>query len=298
MGKSEEKYYDREDVITSYGRYHRPFCHALRNVANYNRKRLRSWKDAQALGLQPCGLCKPYGSPASTLSPVSLATGQGTGATASEKRRDELAVAETAQSNDAIISQLERIFQFMKSPDRASCEQELRGEFHSVWGKLTERVRSLLLASEQQHRTLGYAAPAQIVAGLSTAFELQLQHTILAGLFEHLKIRKVKSLRPSDDLRDAENRERPLWSSSDKPEKCTLGTARLILRHPQPEIGEFFSGLGYDLESIRRAIESVYRHRNPTHHGEPCDPGTVDAIRNDWFSWESRVGGVFSIFFR
>jgi hypothetical protein len=30
----------------------------------------------------------------------------------------------------------------------------------------------------------------------------------------------------------------PKWSSADKPEKCTLGTARLILRLPRPEIEE------------------------------------------------------------
>jgi hypothetical protein len=306
MGQGGEKYYDREDVITSSGKYHRPFCHVLRNVSKYNRKRLRSWKEAHDQGLQPCGLCKPYSSPATTISAGSLVVKQGAGAVEGEKGRDDLTAAEIAdirrsreestQRQDAIISQLERFAELMKSTDRASCEEELLATFHSVWGKLYHRVRALLVASEQKYRTPGYAAPAEIVAGLATAFELQ--HTILAGLFEHLKGRKVKSLRPSHEWPDTESRDRPLWSPADKAEKCTLGTARLILRHPQPEIGEFFNQFGLDLESIRRAIESVYSHRNPTHHGVPYDPGTVDAIRNDWFSWESRVGGVFSIFFR
>jgi hypothetical protein len=307
MGKRGEKYYDGEDVITSYGKYHRPFCHVLRNVANYNRKRLRSWKDAEALGLQPCGLCKPYNSLTSTLPAGSFANGQGTGVVSTGKWRDELAATEMAGirrlqqestlRQDAIISQLERFAELMKSTDRASCEGELRARFNSVWGKLSERVRSLLLASEQKYRTSGYAAPAEIVAGIATAFELQLQHTILAGLFAHLKDRKVRSLQ-SNGLPDAEDRERPLWRSADKAERCTLGTARLILQHPQPEIGEFFSQFGYDLKSVREAIESIYLHRNPTHHGVAYDIGTVDAIRHDWFSWKSRDGGVFSAFFR
>src|SRR5581483_11385306 len=131
MGERGEKYYDREDVITRYGKYHRPFCHVLRNVANYNRERLRSWKDAQALGLQPCGLCKPYGSPTNTASPGSFVAGQATGAAAEEKRREELAgtdIADIRRLNqestlrqEAIISQLERFAELMKSTDRASC---------------------------------------------------------------------------------------------------------------------------------------------------------------------------------
>jgi hypothetical protein len=270
MGNTGEKYYEREDVITSSGKYHRPFCHVLRNVANYNRKRLQCWKDAQTLGLQPCGLCKPYSSPASTLSAGSFVTGQGTVAAAAEKGDELTATAfadiktlheESMQRQDALISQMERFVELMKSTDRASCEQELRARFHSVWGKLSERVRSLLLASEQKYRIYGYAAPAEIVAGLATAFELQLQHTILTSLFAHLKDRKVKSLRPPDDWPDIEDRQRPLWSSTDKAEKCTLGTARLILRHPLAEIAEFFKQFGYDLESVRRAIESVYPHQ-------------------------------------
>lgn len=307
MGQRGEKYYDREDVITSYGKYHRPSCHVLRNVANHNRKRLRSWKDAQALGLQPCGLCKPYSSLTSSVSAGYFVTGQRTGAATEEKRRDELAATDTAAirrlhqestfRQDAIISQLERFAELMKSTDRASCEAELRATFHSVWGKLSERVRSLLLASEQKYRTSGYAAPAEIVAGIATAFELQLQQTILAGLFAHLKDRRVRNLQ-AHELPEAEDRERPLWRSSDKAEKCTLGTARLVLQHPQPEIAEFFSHFGYNLESVREAIESIYLHRNPTHHGASYDIGTVDAIRSDWFSWKSRAGGVFSVFSR
>ena len=66
MSQGREKHYDDEDVVTSSGKYHRPFCHVLLKVSKYNRKRLRSWKDALALGLQPCGLCSPYSPPDDT----------------------------------------------------------------------------------------------------------------------------------------------------------------------------------------------------------------------------------------
>lgn len=55
-----EKYFDEEDVITSYQKYHRVSCTIVGNIEARNRKRLRSWKDAVALGLVPCRVCKPY----------------------------------------------------------------------------------------------------------------------------------------------------------------------------------------------------------------------------------------------
>ena len=64
--RQREKYYDEEDVIGSYGRYHRVSCRIVGNIEPRNRKRLRSWKSAVALGLIPCRVCKPFFESSST----------------------------------------------------------------------------------------------------------------------------------------------------------------------------------------------------------------------------------------
>ena len=38
--------------------------------------------------------------------------------------------------------------------------------------------------------------------------------------------------------------------------------------------------------------------RNPATHGASFDIGTAEAIRADWFNWEQRSGGIFSVLFR
>jgi hypothetical protein len=49
---------------------------------------------------------------------------------------------------------------------------------------------------------------------------------------------------------------------------------------------------------IQAAIESVSNHRNPAAHGDCFDISTAEAIRADWFYWNKRPGGIFSVFFR
>ena len=118
-----------------------------------------------------------------------------------EKRMEEMARAvRTSQAGaleaqEAIIGHLERMVHFMKSTDRHACEESLMAKLPGVYEKLTPKARDLFLASEQIYRTPGFAAPGEIVHGLATAFELQLQHSVIAGLFYHLKYRKVEKLR-------------------------------------------------------------------------------------------------------
>jgi hypothetical protein len=52
------------------------------------------------------------------------------------------------------------------------------------------------------------------------------------------------------------------------------------------------------LTDIQGAIESVYNHRNAASHGECFDIGTAKAIRAEWFHWDNRPGGIFSVLFR
>jgi hypothetical protein len=73
---------------------------------------------------------------------------------------------------------------------------------------------------------------------------------------------------------------------------------RLILRHPDSTIEEFFAQFGPNRANIQAAIESVYIHRNPASHGGCFDIGTAEAIRADWFHWDKRPGGIFSVLFR
>ncbi len=206
--------------------------------------------------------------------------------------------AEALQRQDAIIDELSRVVFQMESADRYASEQSVLAELSDTYGKLTPEVRSLLLASEQMYRTQGFAAPGKIVDGLATAFEVQLRHSVMAGLLDHLKDRRVKSLTVPQEWKDVERRDRPLWSYAEKADKFTLGTIILILRHPQSEIEEFFAKYGLDRAAIRGATEEVCRHRNPAVHGRGFDIGTADAIRKDWLTWNARVGGIYSVLFR
>jgi hypothetical protein len=133
---------------------------------------------------------------------------------------------------------------------------------------------------------------------MATAFERQLLHSIVSPFFDHLRRWKVPELRPLPEWPDAEQRGRPLWWPTAKAEKCTLGAARLILRHPEPAVGDFFDQFGFDRTAIRGAIETVSEHRNPAVHGGSFDIWTAETIRADWLSWQGRVGGVYSVFFR
>ena len=206
--------------------------------------------------------------------------------------------AEALERQDAIIGQLERMVLYMKSTDRCACEDSLMAKLPGVYERLTEKARNLFLASEQIYRTPGFAAPGNIIHGLATAFELQLQHSVMAGLFDHLKYRRVETLRPLAEWKDAEQRDKPLWWTGAKADKCTLGTMKLILRHPHCAIEEFFTQFGLNLADIQAVIELVCSHRNPATHGDCFDIGTAEAIRADWFHWNKRPGGVFSVFFR
>lgn len=206
--------------------------------------------------------------------------------------------SELSQRQDAVIDELMRVAAHMEATDRHACEQSLRSRLPNIRGKLTPAVRSFLLASWQMHRTPGFAAPGKLIDGLATAFERQLVHSVISLLFDHLRRRKAKDLWPMPDWQDAEQRGRPLWSTTSKAEKCTLGSARLVLRHPDSAVGEFFDQFGFDRAAIQGAIEPVYKHRNPAAHGSCFDTGTADAIRTDWFSWHGRVGGIYSVFFR
>ena len=54
------RYYDEEEVIGSSNMFHRPSCHLIDNIYRRNFKRFRSWEGAAALGLEPCGICRPF----------------------------------------------------------------------------------------------------------------------------------------------------------------------------------------------------------------------------------------------
>ncbi|HYL38350.1 MAG TPA: hypothetical protein VEV17_20700 [Bryobacteraceae bacterium] len=219
-------------------------------------------------------------------------------------RREEMlqdiqrAQTEAQQREDAMIDALARIASHVEGNDPYACENSLLDELSNTWKKLTARVRNQLLASEQMHRIHDFAAPGKIIDALATAFELQLQHSVMAGLFDFLKYRQLKSLVAPQEWKDVERREKPLWKPGERVDKYTLGTMRLILRHPQVEIGEFFTQYGLDRGAIVEATEAVYQHRNPAVHGHGFDIGTVGQIRKDWFSWKNRVGGIYSVFFR
>lgn len=205
--------------------------------------------------------------------------------------------AEDRERQNAIISCLERMVLNMKNTDRYNCEESLRHELPGVYDELEPKARSLCVASQQTYQIQGFAAPAQIILGLAIAFELQLRHSVISRLFEHLKHQGIQKLSPLPEWKDVEQN-KPLWLTSTRADKCNLGTTRLILRHNHPSIGEFFLQFGLDRTTIQQALESVYPYRNPAAHGESFDIGTAEAIRNDWLHWNKRPGGIFSIFFR
>jgi hypothetical protein len=58
------------EVIGSSNSYHLPTCHIIRQIKKRNYKRLRDWKEAVALQLSPCPLCRPYSPPTPADVPV------------------------------------------------------------------------------------------------------------------------------------------------------------------------------------------------------------------------------------
>jgi hypothetical protein len=204
---------------------------------------------------------------------------------------------EARENQNAIIAQFERMVLNMKSSDRYSCEGSLMAELPGVYEKLAPEVRNLCLASEQVYSIPGFAAPGSIIHGLATAFELQLRHSVIAGLFDYLKYRKVEKLSPLKEWQDADQT-KILWRPNTRPDKCTLGTMKWILQHTHPSIEEFFSQYGMDRIEIEQALATVYEYRNSSAHGECFDIGTAEAIRADWLHWKKRPGGIFSVFFR
>ncbi|MCS7313841.1 MAG: hypothetical protein RMI94_00300 [Bryobacterales bacterium] len=54
-----QPFYDEEPVIARSNKYHREWCSAVALIGPAQR-RLRSYKEAQELGLEPCRICKPY----------------------------------------------------------------------------------------------------------------------------------------------------------------------------------------------------------------------------------------------
>jgi hypothetical protein len=122
----------------------------------------------------------------------------------------------------------------------------------------------------------------------------------MAGLFDHLKFRKVEKLEIPEEWipAKAERRQKPLWRRGAKADRSTLGEMTLILDHPHPAVAEFFAQFGLSLTDIRAATKSVCDHRNAATHGEHFDIGTAKAVRANWFHWNERPGGIFSVFFR
>jgi hypothetical protein len=209
--------------------------------------------------------------------------------------------AEARNRQDAIIGHLEGIVLSMSTTDRCACEEELKAELPGAYGKLTQKARNYLLASEQSYRIPDFAAPGYIVHGLDTAFELEMRHSVMPLLFDHLKSRKVPELRVPEawiSSGRAQRRPMPLWQPNAKAEKCLLGEMNLILAHPHPAVEECFVRFGLILPDIQGATESVWKCRNPATHGDHFDIGTARAIRTDWFHWQSRTGGIFSVLFR
>jgi hypothetical protein len=205
--------------------------------------------------------------------------------------------SEVLETQGALIDQFERMVLHMKGIDRYACEESLRRELPGVFEKLVVNARTLFLASEQMYRTPGFAAPAQVVHSIATAFELQLKYSVIKELFDYLKRRGVRTLQPLPDRTDNEIRRKPLWAPYHKADKTTLGEIKTILRHNDPVVQEFFDSIRLDRSDIQRAVEGVLDHRNTATHGDPLDFGNAEAIRNEWIHWKKRAGGIFSVFF-
>jgi hypothetical protein len=158
--------------------------------------------------------------------------------------------AEDRERQDAIIGHLERMVLNMKTTDRYACEESLLARLPGIYEKLAPEARNLCLASEQVYRIPGLAAPGQFVHGFATAFELQLRHSVISGLFEHLKKQGIKKLSPLAEWKGVDQN-KPLWLTSTRADKCTLGTMELILQHTHSSIEEFFIQFGLDRTAIQ-----------------------------------------------
>jgi hypothetical protein len=57
--RDRKPYYDEEPVIAGAMKYHREFCPSVAMIGP-SQRRLKSWKEALHLGLEPCRKCRPF----------------------------------------------------------------------------------------------------------------------------------------------------------------------------------------------------------------------------------------------
>lgn len=207
-------------------------------------------------------------------------------------RHLEQLIRETNSKQDVEINSIDRIVALMKSADKYSCETELKEVLPGFWGRLARPVRRQLIGAEQIRRMPGgHVTPEKVLHGIATAFELQLKHTVLETLLTHLRSVGIKDIPEGASDRDLVFR----WYW--KADKYTLGSVKRLFASAHPAIKDCFERYHWDRNAILEAVETVAEHRNPAAHGREMDSYTVDAIREDWFNWRGRQGGLFSVLF-
>lgn len=115
--RDRKPYYDEEPVIGGAVKYHRESCWAV-GMIGASQKRLKSWKEALQLGLQPCGVCKPFGYELWKASqPSEKTAGAAPALLALEVAAEESApdnAAESVISRDSIFGTFQRICETLK----------------------------------------------------------------------------------------------------------------------------------------------------------------------------------------
>lgn len=99
----EESYYLGE-VIGSFSTYHRPTCHIVSKIERCNYKRLRDWREAVDLGLQPCSICRPYKGDS-----TNIGSGQTDAANEKPENKEPLSASQLADRRRIIIRLLDVI---------------------------------------------------------------------------------------------------------------------------------------------------------------------------------------------
>ena len=100
----EDDYIDKEAVVGSLYKYHRITCHTIRRIYGKNHKRLSSWKASVDLGLEPCGICRPY-YPHGTTSESSADTLRAD--VSNEDTRTKVTIAELGEKRRALMRLLD-----------------------------------------------------------------------------------------------------------------------------------------------------------------------------------------------
>jgi hypothetical protein len=148
----------------------------------------------------------------------------------------------------------------------------------TVFRRLRKEVQEKIEDAEMRLQSEGYLQYGTAIADYATAFECQIEATILSPIRANRQQRR----------RDASAMpQQPLWQEvyPFEREGVPLGMLAQELRRPAPQFFAKVLELGFDPQLVLTAINDVTQYRNDAHHGRTaCSRAEANAILRRWLS--------------